>query len=107
MTTTLVTFFFILIATVRVTRALVVDKISHPLRAWVLSKNGADGWWTFLIHCGWCTGFWVALPAAAVAWWPGQLQHHLNLEWWFGVPAVWFTIAYLTGLIITKENSNA
>lgn len=105
MAATLITLLFVLFATVRTTRAIVVDKITEPLRAWLIRKNGAHGWFTYLFHCGWCTGFWIALPAAAIAWWATPLGTLMPIDWWFGVPAVWFTLAYLTGFIMTKENN--
>lgn len=105
MAATLITLLLILFATVRTTRAIVIDKITDSFRQWMIRKNGADGPITYLVHCGWCTGFWIALPAATVAWSATPLGTLLPIDWWFGVPAVWFTLSYITGFIMTKENA--
>ena len=88
--------------TVRVTRLIVVDRVLLPVRRWVLKRDGKDGAWTFLIHCPWCVGAWLAIPAAVVAWLAGGLAEVLPAPWWVGVPALWGTYAYLTGAVISK-----
>lgn len=104
MATVLITTLFVLFASVRITRAITLDKITDPLREWVIRRNGADGWWTYLFHCPWCVGFWVSLPAAAALWWLGGMWMWVALPWYFGATAVWFTLAYLTGWVISKED---
>lgn len=37
---------------------LVSDKITAPIRTWVVTKSGEDGFWTFGWHCPWCQGVW-------------------------------------------------
>lgn len=61
------------LAAARVTRLLRYDKITEPLRAWIVRRDGLNGWWSYLFHCHWCLGFWAA--AATVipyAIWPGN-----------------------------------
>lgn len=53
---------------VRVTRVITTDVIALPLRRKVMKHSGDDGWWTFLVHCKYCTSVWVA-AAAAPLWW--------------------------------------
>lgn len=98
----IITFLLVLLATIRVTRLLVTDKIGEPLRRWILGWSGEKGWATFLIHCPWCTGYWVALPAtAALATWTTILESDalppvIDFLGW------WAALAYLTGLTLTR-----
>jgi hypothetical protein len=56
----LTTLIVLMFAVARVTRLIVDDKISLPLRQWVLRKSGEDGWFFYLVTCPWCMGVWVA-----------------------------------------------
>lgn len=57
-----------LLAVVRVTRLIVIDRITLPIRSRILAKGGEEGWWTYLIHCPICASVWIA-GAASPAWW--------------------------------------
>lgn len=50
----------LILATMRLTRGLVWDKITMPIRALVIKKTGS-GWLSYLIHCVFCVGFWAAI----------------------------------------------
>ena len=44
-----------------------------PLRSWVTSWSGAEGWCKLLVHCPFCLSFWFASPvllmqAGVVTW---------------------------------------
>ena len=106
MTAALITLALITLATARVTRIIVNDKIAEPLRTAILNRNGHDGWWTYLAHCPWCMGWWIAAASAALAWWPGGLDHTLHTPWWVGYPATWAAIAYTTGWLLTKGEAH-
>lgn len=54
-----VTLIVLILATMRLTRLAVLDKISMPIRATIIRKTG-NGWLTYLIHCVFCAGFWAA-----------------------------------------------
>lgn len=54
-----VTLIVLILATMRLTRLAVLDKISMPIRAWIIKKTG-NGWLTYLVHCVFCAGFWAA-----------------------------------------------
>lgn len=51
----------ITLAVMRVTRLIVWDKITLPLRQKIMAANGDNGMITYLIHCIYCTGFWVTV----------------------------------------------
>jgi hypothetical protein len=53
-------------AVARVTRLIVDDKISLPIRQRVLQKSGEDGWFFYLVSCPWCMGVWVAAGMTTV-----------------------------------------
>ena len=55
-------------AVVRATRVITTDAVALPLRRWVQQRSGDTGWFTFLIHCKYCTSVWIA-AAAAPLWW--------------------------------------
>lgn len=61
-------------AVARVTRLIVDDKISLPIRRWVLAKSGEDGWFFYLVSCPWCMGVWVAAGMTTVTYlWPSKI----------------------------------
>lgn len=60
------TLIVLIFAVARVTRLIVDDKISLPLRQWVLSKSGEDGWFFYLVNCPWCVGVWIAAGMTTV-----------------------------------------
>lgn len=47
------------LATAGMTRALVVERPFAWWRNWVKGWSGQDGLTTYLVHCVFCTGFWV------------------------------------------------
>lgn len=51
-------------AVVRVTRVITTDQIALPVRRFVLKHSGDQGWFSYLIHCKYCTSVWVAAAAA-------------------------------------------
>lgn len=106
MTAALITLALLTLATTRITRAIVNDKIADPIRTWVVRRNGENGWWTYLFHCPWCMGWWLAAPAAALATWPGNLHTALNLPAWLTFLATWAAISYATGWILTRGEAN-
>lgn len=53
-------------AVARVTRLIVDDKISLPIRQWVLQRSGEDGWLFYLVSCPWCMGVWIAAGMTTV-----------------------------------------
>jgi uncharacterized protein DUF1360 len=69
------TFIILTLATMRLTRVIVLDKITQPvrklavagfsikIRKWHLYTwrgSGIHGWLSYLIHCVFCAGFWAA-----------------------------------------------
>ena len=68
--------------------------IALPFRRWFVNRYGEDSTPTYLVHCIWCTGIWIAFPAAA-AWTIGVLPLGY---YWLVFPA-WLAMSYLTGLL--------
>jgi hypothetical protein len=48
------------LAQARLTWLVVDDEISRPFRAWTIKKWGKRGMIPYLVHCPWCSGFWVS-----------------------------------------------
>lgn len=67
------TLIILTLATMGATRIVVWDKITMPVRAYVVKKTKPNSWQSFLIHCVTCTGFWSTL-AVVGSWllWPGN-----------------------------------
>lgn len=85
-------------AAARLTRLVVKDTITQPLRVWVAVKLREGSKITYLVHCGWCTGLWISAGVAAVAWW-GGLDAHLGLAWWAGWPLVAAATGWAVGVL--------
>lgn len=87
------------LAAARLTRLVVTDTISAPLRVWVIRRWGPQSKPAALIRCPWCFGFWVNVVVAALgaaAWWSGH-------PWYFGLPAAALAGSYVTGYLAERE----
>lgn len=103
-------------AAARITRLVVADTITAPLRDWALPRiarsrkdrdhiaqtgqaqppRGLRAALITLLTCHWCTGMWVAAAIAPVAWIYGHTT-------WFALPAAVLTIAYAVGFLGDNE----
>lgn len=81
----LLSFIVITLAVMRVTRIIVWDKITLPLRQKIMAWNGDNGIITYLVHCVYCTGFWVG---AAMVTLYALLPHSEILFWAYAALAV-------------------
>lgn len=92
------------LAAARVTRLVVGDTITFPLRDWAARHDHGPRtpvhWLHGLITCPWCFGFWVCLAAVLVAW---QIAPHPVMPSWFAVPAETLAASYLVGLVAGWE----
>lgn len=67
----------------RVTRLIVADEISYPVRARLAMRFGRgkpdqpEHWLVVLFTCSWCMSVWVAAGVCAAAYW------FADTEWWF------------------------
>lgn len=84
------------LAVMRITRIVALDKITIPIRRWVLEKNGDTGNWTFLIHCPLCVSFWVGAVVAPLYWFFGRSP-------WFLIPALALAFAQLVIMVHKAE----
>jgi hypothetical protein len=48
------------LAGARITRLVVEDEITGPMRVWFVRRFGSGSRLTYLVHCRWCTGMWVS-----------------------------------------------
>lgn len=76
-------------AVLRVTRLIVADTITEPLRIWFLKHWQFAALWS---SCSWCVSMWTA---AALAW---PLQHLTRLSWWL-IAGIGLTASYVTGMV--------
>lgn len=53
------------LATARITRLIVADRLTLPVRRRVLSRVREGGSLEYLLSCSWCTSIWVGLLVAA------------------------------------------
>lgn len=51
----------------RLTRLVVEDEITSPMRLWFARRFGAGSKLTYLVHCRWCTGMWVSAALCVFA----------------------------------------
>jgi hypothetical protein len=96
-TTWLVLVLYVLVVT-RLTRLIVMDKISEPLRKRLNDRYGRDAMITYLAFCPWCVSFWLAavfaVPAAAEAGVP---------LWW--APGLTLAASQVAGMLLTRWSS--
>jgi uncharacterized protein DUF1360 len=83
------------LAVTRITRFLVEDKLALAYRQFFVRKFGKESLVAYLIHCPWCTSFWVAIPIMiAVTLWPNQ--------WVLAALAPWAG-SMVAGLLLDRE----
>lgn len=83
------------LAVARLTRLLTTDRLTVRYRRWVVDRWGMDSKASYLVHCAWCTSFWIALPILPVAaLWPNK--------WVIGVLAA-FGASYIAGILARLE----
>lgn len=92
-------FVLLTLAAARVTRLVVIDKITSGIRKTIIAKYGAGFWLTYLVSCVACSAIWVSAPAA-VAW--TVLTHG---SWWWTAPA-WLAMSYLAYLFVAKVDGD-
>lgn len=80
-------------AVARVTRLITDDKIMLSVRHWVLNRSGEEGWFTYLIHCPWCTGVWVAAGMTT-------LTYLLPYKPWYAV-LLFLAVAQAASMVLT------
>ncbi len=102
---------FTVAAAARLTRLIVKDKITEPIRAGIarrlkqpeFSESGRQisegSRLTYLIHCGWCTGMWVSAAVGAAAWWGGVAGLMPGVSSWFGYPALALATGWFVGIL--------
>lgn len=93
-------------AIARMTRAVVEDSITAPLRGYIARRGAASRRWRWLhllIECTWCASFWIALAftsgfylwhAGSPLQWPADTWFELAVSWpaasWaVGIAAQW------------------
>lgn len=86
------------LAATRATRVVVDDKITEPIRMAIAGRLREGHPVTYLVHCTWCTGLWIATAVAAVAWW-GGLDDVLPLAWWAGFPLTALAVGWAVGTL--------
>lgn len=77
----------------RFTRVVVDDSIAFPFRRWVVGKFGPESVWTTLVHCIWCTGWWLSWLATVAVF------GFLDLPW-FTLPLVAIAISQVAPMIV-------
>lgn len=80
--------------TIRVTKLLVSDGITYPVRARIVVKLGPDHKLAYFVNCPWCVSVWVGAGAATLAW-------YFPTNPVFVIAGVTALASYLTGLLAT------
>lgn len=95
---TLGVFVLVTLGLARVTRLVTSDRFFLGFRRGVINRFGEDSLMAYLVHCVWCTGLWLSVPAA-ILWTVTTLPLHL---WWLVGPAA-FAMSHLVGLLNRLE----
>ncbi len=93
-------FVVLALACFRVTRLIVLDTITDPLRdltVYRLPDSGFAGYVKVLFDCPWCVGFWVSI-GGVIAW-----AIDSEVTWWLSLP---FAISSIVGLLARNLDSD-
>lgn len=88
-------------ANARFARTATKEKPFSWFQRWVANRTGYNSLWVELFECPWCFGFWTAIPATALAWFPIMGTR----MWWLILPA-WFAVAHAAGLLQPAPPAN-
>ena len=93
---TVMTLILCALATARLTRLVVEDRITLAPRAWLLRRLPEDGMLAYLIVCPWCVSVYVGAGVGAVGGLAG---------WWSWVLAPFAALAfsYVAGFLASRE----
>lgn len=85
----------------RYSRALSVDLIGLPIRAWAEQKYTAASKMYKLVTCYWCNAYWISLIHTAAALTAVSLYTH---NWWAmaALPFVFPAVAYAASWVIDR-----
>lgn len=90
-----------IVATARVTRLVVEDRLTVSWRRAVIRKWGEESLQSYLIHCPWCMSIWIGVVI---------MMPSLILTGYFPWLGIWFMAAlsvpaasYITGLLSKLE----
>lgn len=81
----------------RLTRLIVGDKITEPVRDRIVHRFGETSPLTFVFFCAWCMGMWIAFALSPVVFLLTELT------WWL-LPLVALTASQVTGLLHVAED---
>jgi hypothetical protein len=81
----------------RLTRLVVEDTITLPLRQAAVRRLGAESKVAYLLHCRWCTGLWVSTLLVGTSWATGVCDSPAVAV--LLVPAVAYAAAIVTATI--------
>lgn len=95
---TITTFLVTLGAVARLNRLAIDDGITEPIRMWIARGQGGTSrrartaqWFTQLLSCPWCIGFWLSLAVVSLA----GVSHGAG---WFFWPALVLTVSWLAAI---------
>jgi hypothetical protein len=80
----------------RFARIFARDEIMEPWRNKIKKRFGYQSLASKWANCVWCLGWWTAIPAFALAWFPV-----MGLRMWWLIPAGWFAVAQAAGSLNT------
>ncbi len=93
------TWFFILLvnalAVHRLTKLVIDDKITEPIRDWFFDRWNPQDSWTYLFTCPWCVSIWAGAFAV--------LGVYFFWVVWFPVALI-LALSSIVGLITTLED---
>lgn len=87
----------------RITRLIVADKITHPVRARIVVRLGPDHPVAVLACCGWCMSVWVAAGVCVAGYFWADHRWWLwvalagTASWLYGIAASWLDQPYTGG----------
>ena len=103
MTLANVSFVLILVAwaNARIARIVTKEDPGKPIRRWISQKFGYNSTWAKGFECPWCLGFWTAIPATALAWFP-----IMGLRMWWLIPVAWLAVTHAAGYLQPAPPAN-
>ena len=88
------------LATARLTRLVVADRLTLRWRRWVVARYGEDSLAAYFAFCPWCLSLWIS-PIAAFGF--VSIAFPFGRIWWIALAPVALAYSYLTGLMAKLE----
>lgn len=96
-------FIITVLATARLTRLAIFDRVFSPVRDRIVKDAAPGGLLAYFFECYWCMGFWVSIPVTTATSIAAVPLLHLSWLTLLLLPVTILAVSYAAAFLIEKE----